>query len=237
MNQEKIGKFIKKIRKDNNLTQKDLADKLGVTYQAVSKWETGKNVPDISTMKLISEEFNINIDELLEGKKLNKTPNKNKYLIVIIIILLIILIISITTIVTHKNHSTFEFKTISSKCSDFKITGSAAYNKDKTAIYISNIEFCGDDDTTIYKKIECTLYESYDNTKTKISSSELKRNINLEDYLKEVNFNIDSYSSKCKQLTSNTLSLEIQATTTDNKTITYKIPIELNDTCLNSTTS
>ena len=41
MDQEKIGKFIKEIRKKNKLTQKDLADKYNVTYQAVSKWENG----------------------------------------------------------------------------------------------------------------------------------------------------------------------------------------------------
>ena len=68
MEQEKIGKFIKKIRKENNLTQKDLADKYGVTYQAVSKWETGKNIPDISLLKEISKDFNVNIEDLLEGK-------------------------------------------------------------------------------------------------------------------------------------------------------------------------
>ena len=62
MEQEKIGKFIKKLRKENNLTQKDLADKYGVTYQAVSKWETGKNIPDISLLKEISKDFNVNIE-------------------------------------------------------------------------------------------------------------------------------------------------------------------------------
>ena len=65
MEQEKIGKFIKKLRKENNLTQKDLADKYGVTYQAVSKWETGKNIPDISLLKEISKHFNVNIEDLL----------------------------------------------------------------------------------------------------------------------------------------------------------------------------
>ena len=59
MDQERIGNFIKKIRVDNNLTQRELADKLGVTYQAVSKWENGKNIPDIQTLKQISKEFNI----------------------------------------------------------------------------------------------------------------------------------------------------------------------------------
>ena len=69
MDQERIGNLIKQIRKDNNLTQKDLADKLGVTFQAVSKWENGKNIPDIAVLKQISDMFNINIDDILNGNK------------------------------------------------------------------------------------------------------------------------------------------------------------------------
>ena len=96
MDQEKIGKFIKQIRQDNNLTQKDLADKLGVTYQAVSKWENGKNVPDIATLKEISKLFNTNIDEILDGEK--KTINNNLfknniYPLMLILILVILLVI------------------------------------------------------------------------------------------------------------------------------------------------
>ena len=59
MDQEKFGKFIKQIRKDHNLTQKQLAEKYNVTYQAVSKWETGKNMPDISLIKQIAKDFNV----------------------------------------------------------------------------------------------------------------------------------------------------------------------------------
>ena len=59
MNQEKFGNFIKEIRKKNNLTQKQLAEKYNVTYQAVSKWENGKNMPDTSLIKQISEETSL----------------------------------------------------------------------------------------------------------------------------------------------------------------------------------
>ena len=72
MDQEKIGQFIKKIREENNLTQKELADRLGVTFQAVSKWENGKNAPDLGILKQISDEFNVNIDEILSGKRSSK---------------------------------------------------------------------------------------------------------------------------------------------------------------------
>ncbi len=230
MDQEKIGKFIKQIRQDHHLTQKDLAEKLGVTYQAVSKWENGKNIPDIAILQIISKEFNVNIDEILEGKrKKEKIVSFNYLLIILLIILGISIIISINIYVRKNNN--FEFKTISSKCSDFKITGSAAYNKQQTAIYISNIEFCGKEDHTNYKRITCTLYENYQNTKTKISSCPEKKNKTLESFLKETKINVENYSSNCKKLTSNTLSLEIKAINEETKTITYTIPIKLNDTC------
>ena len=77
MDQEKFGKLIKEIRKTNNLTQKQLADKYNVTYQAVSKWENGVNMPDISLIRQISKDFNISLDELFDGFKI-KIPSEFK---------------------------------------------------------------------------------------------------------------------------------------------------------------
>lgn len=227
MDQEKIGQFIKKIREENKLTQKELADKLGVTFQAVSKWENGKNVPDISILKEMSKMFNVDIDEILDGEKKDKKKTNYYYPIGLILILVALLLFGIV----HYNNNDYEFKTISSKCSDFKITGSAAYNKDKATIYISNVEFCGKEDTTKYKKITCTLYETYNDTKTKISNCNTKKNTNLEEYLKDVNIKVDHFSKSCKNLNKNSLSLEIQAIDSNDKTITYTIPIKLNDSC------
>ena len=227
MNQEKIGQFIKKIREENKLTQKELADKLGVTFQAVSKWENGKNVPDISILKEMSEMFNVDIDEILDGEKKNKKKTNYAYPIGLVLILISLLLFGMI----YYNNDDYEFKTISSKCSDFKITGSAAYNKDKATIYISSVEFCGKEDTTKYKTITCTLYETYNDTKTKISICDTKKNTNLEDFLKELQVNTDHYSKSCKNLNKNNLTLEIEAKDTNNKTITYTIPIKLNDSC------
>ena len=66
MNQDKIGSFIKSLRLEKNLTQKEFADTLGVTYQAVSKWELGKNIPKIAIIKKLSLLFKISIKKLLE---------------------------------------------------------------------------------------------------------------------------------------------------------------------------
>ena len=228
MDQEKIGRFIKKIREENHLTQKELADMLGVTFQAVSKWENGKNVPDIAILKQMSEEFNINIDEILSGKK-TKKQNTIIYIFIFVGFILIGLILGFFFLNYH--HADYEFKTISSKCADFKITGSAAYNKEKATIYISSVEFCGTEDNTTYSKISCNLYETYNNTKKKISSCTEEKNINLEEFLKNVNIKIDHFSSSCKDLKENTLTLEIEALANDNKQITYTIPIKLSDNC------
>lgn len=226
MNQDKIGKFIKKIRLENNLTQKQLADTLGVTYQAVSKWENGKNIPDIELLKEISERFNINIDEILNGEKNPKKKNNYLYLFLIPVVLIIIVLF----IFLNKDDS-FEFKTISSNCSDFKITGSAAYNKEKTSLYISNIEFCGKEEKEEYKEINCILYEKNNDKKIKISSCDKKNSITLKEFLKNTNIKVSDYKTVCKNLTSTNLLLEIYATKEDNNVVTYKVPIKLNDNC------
>ena len=70
MNQEKVGKFISLSRKNKNLTQEQLAEKLGVSINAVSKWERGLNLPDVSLMKELCNILDITLNELFEGKKL-----------------------------------------------------------------------------------------------------------------------------------------------------------------------
>lgn len=68
MNQIKIGKYIAKKRKECNLTQEKLAEKLGITDRAVSKWETGKSLPDVSIMLELCELFGITVNDLLCGE-------------------------------------------------------------------------------------------------------------------------------------------------------------------------
>ncbi|MBE6144310.1 MAG: helix-turn-helix transcriptional regulator [Firmicutes bacterium] len=79
MEQDKIGKFIAKLRKEQNLTQDELAKKIGVTDRAISKWENGRGMPDISLIKPLCDELKITINELLSGEKLNKTNYQDKF--------------------------------------------------------------------------------------------------------------------------------------------------------------
>jgi transcriptional regulator with XRE-family HTH domain len=70
MNQVDIGKFIAKCRKEKQLTQAQLAEKLGITDRAISKWETGKSMPDSSIMLELCDMLGIMVNELLSGEKI-----------------------------------------------------------------------------------------------------------------------------------------------------------------------
>ena len=72
MNQENIGKFIAECRKEKNMTQQELAEKIGVTDRAISNWENGRRLPDLSLISLVASELDVSVAELLNGRKLNK---------------------------------------------------------------------------------------------------------------------------------------------------------------------
>ena len=229
MDQNKIGNLIKELRKKDNLTQEKFAEKYGVTYQAVSKRENGKNIPDISLLKQICDDYNINIDDLLKGK--NNSNKKDRKKVIYIVIGCIILWILVLFLIFHDD--SFTFKTVTSNCSNFEISGSIAYNKNKSYLYISNIDYCGEKDDNLYIKIDCILYEIKDNIKKEIGSSSYDKGvkIKLNDFLKDVNFNIDNFSRECKNIEDGNIELEINATMEDSNIITYKVPLSLNKSC------
>ena len=78
MNQIKIGEFIASQRRSKNLTQAALAEKLGITDRAVSKWERGKGLPDVSIMLDLCEIFGITVNELLSGEKISMENSNQK---------------------------------------------------------------------------------------------------------------------------------------------------------------
>ena len=79
MDQLKIGKFIAERRKSENLTQMQLAEKLSVTDRAISKWETGKSMPDSSIMLKLCETLKISVTELLMGEKISMENNGKSF--------------------------------------------------------------------------------------------------------------------------------------------------------------
>ena len=70
MDQIKTGKFIATLRKEKDLTQDQLGEKLGVTNKTISRWENGNYMPDIEMLSLLSKEFDVSINELISGERL-----------------------------------------------------------------------------------------------------------------------------------------------------------------------
>lgn len=78
MNQEKIGKFICKCRKNKNMTQQDLAEKLGVSDRTIGNWENGRNMPDLALFKPLCDELDITLNDLMSGEVVSKKEYQEK---------------------------------------------------------------------------------------------------------------------------------------------------------------
>ena len=72
MNQLKIGKFLKQLRTEKNLTQEQLAESLNVSRRTVSRWETGFNLPDLDILVTMSDFYQVDLRELLDGERRNE---------------------------------------------------------------------------------------------------------------------------------------------------------------------
>ena len=225
MNTNDIGKIIKKIRTDNNMTQEEFANKYFVTFQAVSKWENGKSVPDIAQLRQISKLFSVDISDILDGEVKEK---KKRILFIIPIAILLVIIIGIVI----NNRVNFSFKKITTYDTNFSITGSLAYDdKGKIYIYITDIKTDIKDDNK-YKTIKVSLYENYKGNNTKIKdSNEIAHDSTIKDYLQQITFNIDDYKSSCSDLTKSKFYIEVSTTDYNNKTVYYKVNLELEDLC------
>ena len=78
MDQIKIGKFIAKIRKEKDMTQRELADALLISDKTVSKWECGKGLPEVSLMMPLCEVLGISVNDLLTGERVSELDYKEK---------------------------------------------------------------------------------------------------------------------------------------------------------------
>lgn len=160
MDQNKIGKHIEKLRREKGLTQKELAEKLGLSNTAISKWETGCNLPDISMLGPLSEVLEIDVMELIdpEKAKINKKDSQIKLslkrriltlvsiLFIIIFIFLSILLFLRTSDLSDANTQASEVKVyeISSNDRAFSIKGYIIFNEKENIIIIDDLKYQGD---------------------------------------------------------------------------------------------
>lgn len=76
MNPIKTGSFIKELRKEKGLTQEQLTEKFNVSRRTVSRWETGRNLPDLDILIEIADDFSVGLRELLDGERRSEKMNK-----------------------------------------------------------------------------------------------------------------------------------------------------------------
>ena len=77
MDQQKIGEFLKTLRKDKKLTQEELADKMNVSRRTVSRWETGSNLPDLSILVELADLYDVDMREIFNGERNDETVDKD----------------------------------------------------------------------------------------------------------------------------------------------------------------
>lgn len=78
MDTKKVGMFLAELRKQNNMTQEQLGEKIGVTNKTVSRWETGAYMPPIEMLEVLGDLYDISINEIISGEKLDETAYKPK---------------------------------------------------------------------------------------------------------------------------------------------------------------
>ena len=152
---------------------------------------------------------------------------------VIILSIIAILILVLGTILLINRNTGFIFKTISSDCDSFTLTGSIAYDNNKTSLYISNIIYCGSEFEDKYNEVSLTLYEKNQDNLLILDKLVYNKDefLPISDYLKSITFNIDGISKMCKDYSSENIYIEIEAKDKNNITTIHKIPLKIEENC------
>lgn len=228
MDREKIGQFILEQRKKLNLTQSELAEQLHVTSQAVSKWENGRGIPDIELLKELSNYFQVDLQEILNGEIKTKEKGFSKTWL-FCVLFLFLLFLGIWWLFPKQDNS-FQFSSLESQHDSFSLKGVVAYNKEKKSLFLSDVKYLSDNEELYYGMI-CTLYEQIGETSQKISAcgndSLPTEGATISDLLSMIEFRLDDYSCTCEKNQCHDLYLDIRLLNQQNQYISYEVPLEV----------
>lgn len=241
MDNKKIGKLIAELRKKQGLTQQDLGDKVGVGFKAVSKWECGTTLPDITIINEVSKILGISTDELLTGELKEEIPNEENNnddkdtkkvspkLIVTISIITVILIF-ITSIFVYQNNKTYKYKVISGEKEEYYVDGIAYAKNDNISVTINEIRFKNEEfSKTIIQNYEYTItinnkiifgYGYID------SMNLLEKPISIEKFSNTFNVSFDTKTNiKAKKMIENNIELKLKLLDNNKNEITKIISL------------
>ncbi len=174
-----LGNKILKIRKNNKMSQEQFAEILNVTRQTVSNWENGNNYPDIETLIMISDKFNVSLDILLKGDKemlkdINKKIKNNKVLKRIIIVLCVVIAILISGYIVYKKYIyryQIDFMEYMENEMESAITNKCSLDGNRLKIMALSHNVCDDNDTK--KFLETPYCFNFFNNKSSCSFVEV----------------------------------------------------------------
>lgn len=206
MNQIKIGELITKKRLEKKLTQSELGELVGVSDKAVSKWERGVNIPDISLINPLSEILDISIGELLSGEenpieenksvvdgiKFYNKKTRNKFLIILTTISLILIII--LGLFFLNNYNQCKVYSIFSENPDYRVHGYLIFNPNENIVVLDEIQYQGEllgtsdepyiERFAILLKVKDTIIENIEleEVKGKVSEALKLKSLSFEDF-------------------------------------------------------
>lgn len=236
MDQEKIGKLIAKQRKMKGLTQQQLGDMVGVGYRAVSKWETGLTMPDISNINELCKILDITSDELLKGelnkKEATKTSHHTNKKLLLIIIPVIIIASVVIGIIIKNNTKVYEYDLKSANPSDYQVEGILLIKGSKLMVQIDKVK--SNDYQLLQTYINNYEYKVFSNNKMlfgfgyNLASESLNGPTSIYEFLStfKIDYN-DRLLVNRDWLINNNITLDLRFTDTDGNQINKQMKILL----------
>ena len=242
MDNKKIGKLIAKLRNEQGLTQQELGDKIGVGFRAVSKWERGLTLPDISNINELSKILGISSDELLSGElkakeeQTEENSSKNKKKISrktkIIISVITLLILTITTTIIYYNDKTYVYDITSTNEDEHHIEGKVTFKGKNISIMLNKLYFIDDNfASTIITNYQYEIISNDtfifgygQNSQGKVIEKEYTIQEFTDSF--KINYSSDTYVKR-KVILKNNIYLYLTMWDTNSKEIKKKIEIML----------
>lgn len=252
MDLQKMGKFISEMRKKHSLTQSQLGEMLGISGKAVSKWERGIGAPDISLLNELSKILEVNVSEILAGKKIEETLNtevannialsglgtynkifKKKYTKIIIILLLILLALLLSFPITYlvTNYNKCLVYKLSSGSDKFSLEGLMVSNQKENSLLITGITYNNEN-----KETDKELTVNYLNLQLKIGDSVILSNeydfnsLRITEALKNIYFTVNENKEVSDYILNKKSNRKIEINVFYKSSVdddTFVIPIEI----------
>ena len=225
MDCKKIGKYIKIKRMRVGLTQDELGDKLGVTGKAVSKWECGVALPDVSLFNDLANILQIEVSELLTGedgikKEIDYKNRRLMYRLGMIIFILIVLVIFFGSFFINNYNKVHVYDLVSAH-SDFYVEGKLITVGDESYLSISDVKFV-DNKYNSYAIVKNFNYSLIASDKVIYNSKEIKDEDQLNYYIRNINI-----FSKFESKKDNSFCLKILFLNSKNENSVLNVPIEI----------